>query len=72
MKTNCLLSLFNNFTFTSAAQSLLSALDSQELKNLLAAIEDQPKYRQLTQLVRARIFVDMAEEVDRSFYFTHY
>jgi hypothetical protein len=33
-----LLSLFNNYTFNSAAQSVLSALTTDELSNLLEAI----------------------------------
>lgn len=72
MKTNNLLIVFNQFTFASAAQSLLSSLEPAELKNLLIAIEDKPSYGPLVQLVRARLFVAMAEEIDRTYYFTHY
>lgn len=38
MQTNSILQLFNNFTFATAAQSVLSSLDQEDLHNLLAAI----------------------------------
>ena len=72
LQTTNILSVYNNFTMTNAAQCLLSCLSLDELEHLLSAIEPSAAYQQLSQLVRSRIVVCLAEKVDRSYYFTHY
>ena len=67
-----IISLFNCYTFSNAAQSVLSALDYGELKNLLGAIEHHPRYQQFAQIIRSRLFICLTETVDRTYYYTHY
>ena len=72
LQTTNLVQVYNNFTMVSAAQHLLSCLSLSDLFSLLQAIEPCTKHQQLSQLVRSRIVVCLAEQVDRSYYFTHY
>jgi len=41
---NNILKIFNTYTFTSATQTLLAALDISELKQLLEAIQKESGY----------------------------
>ena len=71
-QNNNILKLFNCYTFNNAAQSVLSLLDEDELRNLHVAIQHDEDYQQLALMVRSRILICLTQKVDRTFYYTHY
>lgn len=73
MNSNCnLLLSLNTYAFAGAAQAVLSSLNLQELENLLDALQHLEQYCRLANLIRSRIFVCLAEQVDRTDYYLHY
>lgn len=69
---NQLLSAFNTYAFNNATQILLSNLNKQELKEILAALHGDPMYSNLTHMVRVTLFLNVAHRIDRSLYMAHY
>ena len=73
MNSNCnLLLSLNTYAFAGAAQAVLSSLSHQELQNLLDVLQHLQQYRRLAKLIRSKIFVCLAEQVDRTDYYLHY